>query len=245
MCDLLRAQFNTGRKICATIYLKESLMVLSLSSFEEVHSVAENIEGWLSEAEARLLYDTVSTLKGDGAIVEIGSWCAKSLTYMTAGAIKGCLVNKIFSIDPFLTSKDEPNGKYETFIENLKNNGIYDKVTHIKQKSQIAGLSFDEKIEFLFIDGFHKYEAVKQDFELFYPKIIEGGYVAIHDITYYKGPYDLIMELAQDNTFKIVSFCDSIILAQKASMLSGVDVENNTKIIGEIKAKVMVVGLIE
>lgn len=220
-------------------------MVLSLSSFEEVHSIAENIEGWLAEAEARLLYETVSNLKGDGAIVEIGSWCSKSLTYMTASALKSGLCNKIFSVDPFLTSKDEPNGKYEKFVENLKNNGIYDKITHIKEKSQIAGLSFDEKIEFLFIDGFHKYDAVKQDFELFYPKIVEGGYVAIHDITYYKGPFDLVMELAQDNTFKVVSFCDSIILAQKVSMLSDVDIENNKKLIGDIKAKVIGVGLIE
>lgn len=220
-------------------------MVLSLSSFEEVHSIAGNIEGWLSEAEAHLLYDTVLTLKGSGAIVEIGSWCSKSLTYMTAGALKGNFSNKIFSIDPFLTSKDEPNGKYETFIENLKNNGIFDKVTHIKEKSQVAGQNFNEEIEFLFIDGFHKYDAVKKDFDLFYPQIVEGGYIAIHDITYFKGPYDLIIELSQNNTFKMVSFCDSIILAQKVSLLSDVDIENNKKIVEMIKAKVHVDGLIE
>lgn len=219
--------------------------MLTSYTFEEANAAVENIEGWLDISEAKLLYDTASNLKGEGAIVEIGSWCSKSLTYLISGALYGSFSNKIYSIDPFLTSKDEPNGKYETFVCNLKENKLYDKVTHIKEKSQTAGKTFDKDIEFLFIDGFHQYYAVKQDFDLFYPKIIEGGYIAIHDIGYYKGPTDLILECANSDTYKITDFRFSTVLAQKVSKLSEEDRENNKKIIEELSSKLSNTNLIQ
>lgn len=200
-------------------------------SFEEVNKVADNIEGWLDVIEARLLYDTASKLENKGVIVEIGSWCSKSLTYIVSGAMYGGFKNKIYSIDPFLTSKDEPNGKYETFICNLKENNILDRITHIKEKSQIAGKTFEDPIEFIFIDGFHKYDAVKQDFELFYPNVIEKGFVAIHDVGAFEGPTKLIYEYANSQTFKLLNYSYLTILAQKVEKLSETDKENNKKIV--------------
>ncbi len=211
--------------------------MLKSFSFEDADKIAQNIEGWLGTNEPKLLYDTAKKLSLDGAIVEIGSWCGKSLTYISFGAIEGGFTNKIYSIDPFLTSKDEANGKYETFVSNLKTNGLWDKITHIKEKSQIAGETFSEKISFLFIDGFHKYEAVKEDFELFYPKVIDGGFVAFHDVAYYQGPTDLVKELVNEKTFKMLTLCDSILLAQKVSRLSPEDELQNAKIVNDINTK--------
>ena len=39
-----------------------------------------------------------------------------------------------------------------------------------------------EKIDFLFIDGDHTYEGVKQDFEFYSPMVKEGGLIAFHDV---------------------------------------------------------------
>lgn len=39
-----------------------------------------------------------------------------------------------------------------------------------------------ETVDFLFIDGDHSYEGVKQDFENFYSTVKIGGYIAFHDI---------------------------------------------------------------
>lgn len=36
--------------------------------------------------------------------------------------------------------------------------------------------------EYIFIDGDHSYDGVKRDFNLFWPKLREGGILAIHDI---------------------------------------------------------------
>ena len=41
----------------------------------------------------------------------------------------------------------------------------------------------DEYLDFCYIDGCHKYESVKKDIELCYPKIKNGGMIAGHDFT--------------------------------------------------------------
>jgi cephalosporin hydroxylase len=38
------------------------------------------------------------------------------------------------------------------------------------------------KVDFLFIDGDHTYEGVKQDYEMFSPLVREGGMIGLHDI---------------------------------------------------------------
>ena len=40
----------------------------------------------------------------------------------------------------------------------------------------------DEKVDFLFIDGDHTYQGVKQDFQMYSPLVKKGGIVAVHDI---------------------------------------------------------------
>jgi len=36
--------------------------------------------------------------------------------------------------------------------------------------------------DFIFIDGDHRYEFAKHDFSTYYPKIRDGGFIALHDI---------------------------------------------------------------
>jgi hypothetical protein len=39
----------------------------------------------------------------------------------------------------------------------------------------------NESVDFLFIDGDHTYDAVRQDYELYFPKIRKGGLIFFHD----------------------------------------------------------------
>jgi len=48
-----------------------------------------------------------------------------------------------------------------------------------KAKAAVGGVG---KLDFLFIDGDHTYEGVKQDFEMYSPLVCKGGLVAFHDI---------------------------------------------------------------
>lgn len=219
-------------------------MNLGELSFDELYDLNQDIDGWLTKNEARLLYDTTCKLNGAGAIVEIGSWCGKSLMFLVAGALKSQNTCKKISIDPFVNSKDEPNGMYDVFVNNLKKLNIWDNVTHIKEKSQVAGSNFKEKIELIFIDGFHKYEAVKKDYELFFPNLVDGGFVLFHDVISYTGPFTLVKELAKnDDKFKILRYEDNCLLAQKVIKLTAEDKLNNKTNIDLIENFIKLNGL--
>jgi cephalosporin hydroxylase len=47
---------------------------------------------------------------------------------------------------------------------------------------EVESLLGETKVDFLFIDGDHTYEGVKQDFELYSPLVKTGGLIAFHDI---------------------------------------------------------------
>lgn len=54
--------------------------------------------------------------------------------------------------------------------------------THEQIKSDLELGNAKCKIDFLFIDGDHSYEGVKQDFEIYAPFVRPGGIIAFHDI---------------------------------------------------------------
>lgn len=47
---------------------------------------------------------------------------------------------------------------------------------------QVKAILGEREIDFLFIDGDHRYEGVKRDFEMYSPSVRKGGIVAFHDI---------------------------------------------------------------
>lgn len=51
-----------------------------------------------------------------------------------------------------------------------------------KIKIRVDSILHGRKIDFLFIDGDHSYEGVKQDFEVFSPLVKKNGLIAFHDI---------------------------------------------------------------
>jgi cephalosporin hydroxylase len=59
----------------------------------------------------------------------------------------------------------------------------HDQVSLERVKSIFTG-----PIDFIFIDGDHHYEGVKQDFEMYSPLVRKGGLVGFHDTIYGDGP---------------------------------------------------------
>jgi hypothetical protein len=52
----------------------------------------------------------------------------------------------------------------------------------IESKERIAGIIGNRKLDFLFIDGDHTYEGVKDDFEHYKQYVKPGGWIGFHDI---------------------------------------------------------------
>ena len=79
-----------------------------------------------------------------------------------------------------------------------------------------AARDFTLPVELIFIDGAHEYEAVRLDFDLWYPKVIEGGVMAFHDTIWNQGPKRVVKELVyKSKNFRKIGLVDYITYAQK------------------------------
>jgi MMP 1-O-methyltransferase len=192
---------------------------------ENTKKIAQDIDGWLSEKEGELLYNLAKKCKGNGVIVEIGSWKGKSTIYLGQGSKSGNKV-KIFAVDPHTGSSEhqKENKKlwtFEEFKRNVENAGVSDIIKPIISTSEESARAFIEPIEFIFIDGAHEYELVKLDFKLWFPKVINGGTMAFHDTIGWSGPNKVVSEFVfKSKFFKNVTFIDSITYGQKVELNS-------------------------
>ncbi|KKQ27206.1 MAG: Group 1 glycosyl transferase [Candidatus Magasanikbacteria bacterium GW2011_GWC2_37_14] len=122
----------------------------------------------------------------------------------------------IYGLDPLVP--DSMDNSLQGQIENIKNNlKFYQKFTFIKDYSYNLAPSWNKKIDFIFIDGDHRYEAVKKDYEDWLPLLSTNGIMAFHDSANngYEGPTKLVEELMSDRRVKYLETSDSISVFRK------------------------------
>lgn len=98
-------------------------------------------------------------------------------------------------------NQDMLDENFKTFKQNIENFG--DRVRILKMFSNEA-VDFikDNSLDFLFIDGNHSYEYVKEDIELYLPKIKIGGLIGGHDYGYKVGGVKMAVdEIFSDSVF--------------------------------------------
>ena len=105
-------------------------------------------------------------------------------------------IEKYYAIDPWLDYKEynegfrsgklrrvpqkSMNNHFNRFIKDTKQ--YEDKIVLLKMFSIEAIKHIeDESLDWVFIDGNHSYESVKEDIELYLPKVKIGGLVSGHD----------------------------------------------------------------
>jgi len=182
----------------------------------EIRKAANRAEGFLSDSEGMTLYRLAKKCNGTGAIVEIGSWKGRSTIWIAFGSKDGPK-KKVVAIDPHTGSPEMPPGhSLAEFKANIKNAGVGDLVKPIVKTSEEAAASFKEKVGFIFIDGNHDYKYAKQDFGLWFPKVMEHGVMAFHDTNFVRGPKRVVNELVfGSRNFRNIGFADSITFAEK------------------------------
>jgi predicted O-methyltransferase YrrM len=152
-----------------------------------VKPLIAEVPGWLTDEEGEALYELARGCEGRGVIVEIGSWKGKSTICLGVGSRAGNGV-PIFAIDP------HADYRFGDFKANVERAGVADLVTPIASLSQAAADGFHHAIELLFVDGSHEEQLVREDFEKWVPKVVEGGWVAFHDTTWTPGPRRVVGE---------------------------------------------------
>jgi predicted O-methyltransferase YrrM len=180
------------------------------------------VDGWLSEKEGRLLSDLARRCKGRGVIVEIGSWKGRSTLYLAQGSKRGNTV-KIYAVDNHTGSPElvprfgTDIWTFDEFARNIERFGVGDLVIPIVKTSAEAAAITHEPVELIFVDGAHDYESVKKDFELWSPKVVDGGVIAFHD-TDKPGPKKLVEEaLYRSSSFRGVRVVGITTYATKVS----------------------------
>jgi MMP 1-O-methyltransferase len=178
-----------------------------------IHELARGIDGWLSVSEADLLYRLAHQCRA-GSIVEIGSFQGKSTTFLAAGSDAGGRV-PVYAIDPHIDSANSTS-RYPSFARQMERVGLTHIVRPIVCTSASAAPRVSEPVELLFIDGAHGLSSVEEDWDLWVPKVIPGGYVALHDTLLFAGPRIVAEErLLRSNGFVNRGVADSITFGTK------------------------------
>ncbi len=185
--------------------------------FQLTKDTADGIQGWLAGTEGALLYSLAKKCNPNGVIVEIGSWKGKSTIFLARGSKAGQGAG-VYAIDSHEGNAevlvDIPT--FDEFKKNIANAQLADIVVPIVKTSQEAANDFLEPCALIFVDGCHEPDSVKQDFRLWYPKLIEGGVIAFHDTFGWAGPRMLVKDsLYKSNNFKNVRFAKSITYGEK------------------------------
>ncbi len=161
-----------------------------------VNIISDHITfGGTKRSELRALHRLASRLPANAVVVEIGSAQGRS-TLVLAHAVCNGNGGEVFAIDPFEPDAAIPSAltnNEAALRENIARSG-FTNITIIKDFSSNVGRWFDRPIDLLFIDGDHRYEAVKADFDLFEPKIVDGGILAMHDVGVGAGPRRVAFE---------------------------------------------------
>lgn len=146
----------------------------------------------MTRIECLLLYKLTLSLKEHSIIVEIGSYLGASSSFLAYAAKEKNHI--VYCVD---TWKNEgmSEGERDTFAEFRKNIEPLKDYIHILRGCSVdIAKTFNEKIDLLFIDGDHSYEAVKADVEYWLPKVKNHGIVIFHDIGWAEGVIKVVNE---------------------------------------------------
>lgn len=166
------------------------------------------LPGMISLEEAALLRDAAAAVRG-GCIVEIGSWRGKSAVAIALGVLKRPPADRprIYCVEPHQPFAGALGGRFGPsdragFYEAMLEAGVAPQVALINLPSVRVAAGWQEPVAMMFIDGDHRYPAVRADLDAWRPHLAAGALVIFDDaLDPGLGPRRLIGELEADAAF--------------------------------------------
>ena len=129
-------------------------------------------------------YDLIEAHR-PGTVVELGTYNGLSFFTFCQSMQEHDIEGMCYAVDTW--EGDDHTGDYDNSILNEVRSHArehYRGFTYLMQMYFNEALTHfeDESIDLLHIDGLHTFEAVKEDFENWYPKVAPGGIILFHDI---------------------------------------------------------------
>ena len=140
---------------------------------------SEQVPGWLTRDQARVLWDLAAAVPPEATIVEIGSHQGRSTIVLAAAARARSA--RVVAIDPFVAGRMfGGSATRDRFEHNLAHAGVRDSVDLRVTRSSTLRPGWPGRIDLLYIDGKHDYWTVRDDLR-WAEHVREGGAVAVHD----------------------------------------------------------------
>jgi predicted O-methyltransferase YrrM len=156
--------------------------------FDAALAAIGGVEGWLSEGQARRLWDAAREVRAPGQIVEIGSFRGRSTIVLALAAADGV---QVVAIDPhgggdrgpqeIAPDADRGHSDNEVFRANLERAGVAERVRHVRQMSDAAHGDVEGPIDMLYVDGAHRYAPARDDIAAWGARVPRGGTMLVHD----------------------------------------------------------------
>jgi len=139
---------------------------------------------YMHEEEVPIFCQYASLAKS--TLVEIGAGLGASAVLMLVSAPESTI---IYSIDSFTGDTEKKfdvneglcRGNVSRTLDSLDMTGAFKRWHLYNQTSHHAFQSWSKPIDFLYIDGDHRYEVVKQDFDDWFGYLKVGGTLLLHD----------------------------------------------------------------
>jgi len=159
-----------------------------VSAFDAAFERARDVDGWLTEAQARRLWESARSLPPGGLVVEIGSFRGRSTIVLASALADGA---HLVAIDPHAGSDRGPReiaadaargqADHAAFIANLASAGVADRVQHVRATSSRAHDQVDGEVDLLFVDGAHRFAPARDDLVRWGARVRDGGTMLVHD----------------------------------------------------------------
>lgn len=165
----------------------------------------EEMHPKIHEDEGLMLRTLAAAVVPPNCIVELGSSTGKSTACLAVGSAEGAAV-PVYAIDLWQQGARDADGfrriregeepgqsrggefseqTWTNFQARMVKWDTSRLVVPITGATQDEAEGFTNPIGLLFIDAEHSYKAVKRDFAMWTPKVVEGGTVCLHD--YHRG----------------------------------------------------------
>ena len=156
--------------------------------FEDALAAVRGVEGWLSDDQARVLWERARAVPAGGRIVEIGSYRGRSTIVLARGAGGGVAV---VAIDPHAGhdrgprqisgSSEEGAADNAAFHANLERTGVAHSVRHVRRPSRDALDELDGPVDLVYVDGAHRFRPARDDIVRWGERVGAGGTLLVHD----------------------------------------------------------------
>lgn len=148
-------------------------------SFDAAWIAADAVPGWLTRAQAQLLWDAAGSVAPDGVIAEIGSHQGRSTLVLGRRAqARGA---RVVAIDPFVAGgMFGGTATRARFEQNVSASGLDDVVRLVARPSTELRRTWREPLAMIYVDGKHDYWTTRDDLR-WLQFLDDGAPLLVHD----------------------------------------------------------------